>query len=190
MADTSTFIYDVNGDSLFLTTPDGITANFTIYMVFLRTENGSGLNGAWMYDTVVYRPENLDSATRGVAAALCGFVISVYGPLFKDVTWHVSAAQIVTYASTSFADNFAGIWNTLYASTHAIRIDTLNECQVRLSGDVSQEVVTVTGDYQQNVLYQSSDTAHHPYVKYQLPAQCPNDAIPPWWADFLAANPQ
>lgn len=58
---------------------------------------------------------------------------------------------------------------------------------MRITGDISGEVVTVNWDAQGNAAWSSSNASHAPGTVYANPTTCPNDP-PAWYQEFLTDN--
>ncbi len=97
---------------------------------------------------------------------------------------------------SSFADNFIDDWNNAGNSgllnTDSARYDIslvkVNNSTVKLTGNKSHEVVTISGNIDGDRTFTSNNTAHTIHVHYDIPKSCPNDDVPDWYTSFLLAN--
>ncbi len=88
----------------------------------------------------------------------------------------------------SYADMFIEEWNDYYGQYFDITIAKVNNRTVKLTGNTTGEVVTVTVNRNEDIIYTSSNSEHGKHVYYSNPTQCPNDYQPEWFDDFLSDN--
>ena len=68
------------------------------------------------------------------------------------------------------------------------RTYTRDDRRVRLTGNSTGEVVTVTIDAEMNIVWTSSLQVHATYTCCDNPTECPNDFVPDWVVALMAGN--
>jgi hypothetical protein len=129
----------------------------TIPATLRRIGSGTGLIGSWTpNDTAMDMPDTLVfSATT----------LTAYGGGGNGNS--CPADNYIQYSS-----------DTAYFNGTAVQLSCT---QVRLTGNVTSEQVTITWDTNGNMIYTSTNTARTPYTWYQNPTSCPNNWTPDWF---------
>jgi hypothetical protein len=134
-----------------------------------RIGSGSGLIGTWVpNDTAASMPDTLVfSAT----------ILTAYGGGGNGNSCRADDYMLYSWPN-----------DTAYFNGTAVQLSCT---QVRLTGTVTGEVVTITYDAIGNMTYTSTNTARTPYTWYQNPASCPNNWSPDWFYSsdgFMSLN--
>jgi hypothetical protein len=169
LADTSCITYTLSGNTLTLTT----TGPYFVYTVVLaRVGAGSGLVGTWeAHDPLSNAEMQVVFTATTVSTDLSG-TSSQPVPLCQADQYFMSS-----WPSDSINFNIS-----------AMRISCNG---VRITGNITGEVVTMTWDNSGNKTYTSTDGTHAAYTWLTNPVLCPNDLYPDWYyPGFLAANPR
>jgi hypothetical protein len=139
----------------------------TIYdtIDFMRSGTGSGLIGSWIsISTVEDFPIRLAFTDTAVAMT------------FENVPY-------------CYADDFIDYDWALDSASYAVSLQRVSCTQVRLTGDSTHEVVTITWNNSGDKTFSSSDPGHVQHTWYENPASCPNEENPDWYyAEFLNGN--
>lgn len=137
-------------------------------MILLRVGTGTGVIGTWVpADSTSEMPDKL---------VINATTVTAYGGGGDDCP----ADEYMQYWWPNYSGNFNG---TI----------VMPSCtQVRITGGVTGEVVTITWDASGNMTYTSSNTSRTAYTYLENPTSCPNNSEPSWfWASpggFMTQN--
>jgi hypothetical protein len=132
--------------------------------VFNRSGTGSGLIGTWLVVSAPYGwPSELD----------------------------VTASTISAIFNLCYADDFIDMWNSggIYADSAYYNVTVAkNSCsQVTLTGNITNEVVTITFNNAGDATFTSTVSGHGVHTVYNNPTTCPND-YPDWYSPVFLNN--
>jgi len=139
-------------------------------VVLIRMGSGSGLIGQWyVADTDLQN-----------------------GQVRLDIT--TSTLTVTITVNNCYVDDFIDSWNCCGtwadSASYDITVLKLSCTQVRLTGNISGEVVTISWDTDGNMTFTSNNTGHAAHTWYENPTSCPN-FYPDWYyTDFLYMNPK
>ncbi|MFP4013874.1 MAG: hypothetical protein ACLFVQ_07320 [Chitinispirillaceae bacterium] len=191
-ADTDTTVYRVSKDTLRMGLPIGkelsmLQPGITVFLDHIRL-SGSGFQGSWKPVGVSYEP---DSPLNFFEKALLDSAVSALNKNYEDsldVTVRIDDAAIRTYKTWHAADEvLAQLADD--SSSYDILEEKLSECQLRLTGMITGEVVLISGLSDGVLLFESDLESHSDHYYYtQNPRSCPNNSRPAWWDQFLGGN--
>jgi hypothetical protein len=166
-----------------------LAGNSTVFYLHYARLSGSSLQGSWRLARLGY--EAPEGSISIIQRAIIDSVVKDLNKQYTDdveLYLTVDAGWFRAYTFWHAADYILESWARDSAG-HDITADTINQCQVRFTGNESHEVVTVSGDADSVVWFTSNDTAHadYPYYTGRI-RRCPNNDRPPWWQDFLDDN--
>lgn len=186
-------------DSILSSTED--TVIFTLRMILSRLTGASGLIGRWLLNRIDY-VEISGQLTQTDIKHLDIFYgdshIEQYEYGFNsDGTVDVKANLNF---SVWYVNNFIEFWNEGFnnhspsdSSIYDITVEKINDSTVRLTGRITNELVTISwntdgdGPYNDDVTYSSSVSTHATRTIYDNPTTCPNEP-PAWYDSFLTMN--
>jgi hypothetical protein len=101
--------------------------------------------------------------------------------------------RTVRIDATSYTDSLnQPQWADMFYPTSSdnvpgLTVVKISENKIRLTGNITGEVVTVTFSNLGNQTYSSSNPAHATGTWYRNPSSCPN-IVPSWYDNFLSLN--
>jgi hypothetical protein len=200
-AKTDTTIYKFSGGAL-LSSANPLNQAFTsalavfvpkanalrFYWSMNRIGSGSGITGTWWPESLVYEDPR-DTLSLFEKALIDSFV-EVYNDSIFDTTLSVAitSTKITMYQQWPAASEMLTQW-AAESTGYAITVDSINDCEIQLTGQHSSEVVTITGNGDKNYLFGSTAAIHADYTYYATnPVSCPNPTRPTWWDEFKGGN--
>jgi hypothetical protein len=180
---------------------DSTSPLIAYFMEFSREGSGSGLEGLWKFTGYSYevvtgtlteaqkdtldaemQDENEDMDFMGMELQFASGKLSIY--YNEEGDYGYDQAQ-------SFIDK----WNGEYyddpsdadSARYNITVQKINATTVRLTGNKTNEIVTISFS-DESTVYTSSVAANAAHTYYYEPVQCPNDYTPDWFYDFKTDN--
>jgi hypothetical protein len=157
--DTSTGTYSIHGDTLLSIDSTNDTTKFKRY------GSGNGLQGTWI---------PLDTATFS------------YGNAYMVVG--ASTMQVwvpKTYLIDEMKQGMLGAFQQL----PGITVDTSVAGVIKLTGNTTHEVVTITANSQGQLVWSSTLASHTTFAYTMInPTTCPQEMMPAWLTEFMLAN--
>ncbi|MBL8027415.1 MAG: hypothetical protein JNL74_13425 [Fibrobacteres bacterium] len=193
-ADTMPMLFTQTGNTLILLTgeeDDTLGNSWGFYMIFTRQDKSTGINGYWKLTGSDVK------VTDGVLSdSLLNLLkIESQEAMLEDGILELvfSNNQISVYQIdfNNFADRFIDDWNDdaeFQVDRCAITVNKVNASTVRMVGDSTSEIVTLTATATYgDVTYSSNVTGHAITTVYENPTSCPN-SVPSWYYDFIEKN--
>ena len=194
-ASIDTMHYSVDGNTLTLwkTEPKPTSAIIKTTYVYARQKSGSELQGTWTQQSKSY------TVVSGKLSANekenLNFEFSSQNDNYIT-TVIIGASQMkiaVSILNNNAADEFIKNWNGngnkfSDSAMYDITLTKISGTSVKLVGNVSNEVVTISVDGNLDISYMSTNTSHSSHIYYSKPKSCPDDYEPAWYSTFLEDN--
>ncbi|MBD3419868.1 MAG: hypothetical protein GF398_07110 [Chitinivibrionales bacterium] len=164
------------------------SSELDLYYVFVRKGSGVKLVGSWK--PVAFTYKDLDGVLNLGNKAVADSVAKLASQNMGDpgIYVEISGSYLSFYAEAAAADEFMAEW-AQDSAAYDIGIEKLSQCQVRLTGNKTEEIVTVVANARAEVVVESDNSDHESHVYYtQNPRSCPNPQEPDWWSEFLDGN--
>jgi len=180
-----------------------------VVMVFTRKGSGSDIKGIWIQtgyeykvlfgtptaDEIVTLNDNLKTERRELT--------------YLTIELEVTDNNIFVYMTNDFATEFICDWNEDIDGTNQtmmqtdtgwvfiwdpdstiynIKVEKINSLSVKLTGNISGEIVTITWNDKKDRTYSSSNPTNLAHTYYRNPTICPNLSRPDWYYSFKVAN--
>lgn len=166
----------------------GCSCTYLFSLHYLRQGTGSGLIGTWSLDTIDFTllSGTADSDYFNLGQSLKGAILL-----------QITPSQVIQSTHFQFKSDWASFfireWNCCGANSdsgrYAIGADSISPICVRLTGELSREVVVIVRRLNFNTAYYSSLDSHTVHRYYEKPDSCPNYDKPDWYDnDFLYPN--
>jgi len=97
---------------------------------------------------------------------------------YANDAWYYSTNDSAWHDNRKYSDS----------TEHSIAVQIVDSSTVRLTGNTTKEVVTITSTNGFDQTYSSSNSAHATGTRLAVPTSCPESAD--WYSTFLSANPR
>ena len=172
------------------------TAVVVYDMVFTRQGTGTSLVGSWKSSSQEYRlvSGTLTAAERQqLDSLIVAYNAEIAAGSYTELIITASKIDVYNHGSMDYnwVDNFLEMWNMggpySDSALFDIAVTKVSVSVIRLTGNKTAEVVTITYVEGVGEIYSSSTVANVKDTVYENPASCPNSP-PAWFYTFQQAN--
>ncbi len=196
----STYILRLTSDSTLqiqstvLESINVVGADVSIWLNYIRQNDGDSLEGVWMLVGPTFTSTELLNSED--SANVEQKMLDTRGIHYKWV--YITSNSIAFYEDnsaqkTGFVESYLKNWEEHYSHRVDINISKYDYNTVQLIGVVSEDTVYIrresNGDRRYWRLPENSDYPDYTYYRWPTKEQCPNNLYPMWFEDaFLVAN--